>query len=167
MNRQPLSYLFMLFLFACVNNKEQNSAEEEALPPQYYYYPRANVYFDSANKNYLFSGSNDTSWQSAKQIPAVVQALMDKHVFIRNPADPVWLENENHKLVYSSLLYATANDTVLKKTPPKSVVKAPPPPPVDSSNMVRKERKGLGKLLNKLFGKKKKEPEDSGAAKQQ
>src|SRR5215218_7557781 len=104
---------FSLILFACGNGEEEKKTPA-TLPPQYYYYPRANVYFDSANKDYLFAANDGTSWQTAKQIPNIVQGLMDKSVFISNPPQPVWKDNEQHRLIYSAVLYATPEDTVAK-----------------------------------------------------
>ncbi len=156
MNRKILILLFPFFLCACDEGKKEERKEEVVLlPPQYYYYPRANVYFDSANKDYLFLASDGNTWQSAKQIPAAMHSLMDKQAPIENPSQPVWQDNANHKLVYSALLYATPNDTVEKKAPPKPVVKTKPAD--DSSEVEKKERKGLRRFLDKIFGGKKKE----------
>lgn len=142
-------FVFPVVLFACTGSGADKDKAVAKLPPQYYYYPKANVYFDSANKEYLFVSGDSANWQMAKQIPAVVLALMDKHVAIQGPADPVWKDNENHKLVYSALLYATANDTMARKPIPKPVKQKTA---VDSSKLVKKERKGIRRFLDKIFG---------------
>jgi hypothetical protein len=155
-----LIVLFSFFLAACGSGEEEKKMPA-ALPPQYYYYPRANVYFDSANKDYVFAAGDSSTWQTAKQIPNIVQGLMDKSVFIPNPPQPVWKDNEQHKLIYSAVLYATPEDTVAKKEPP------PPPPPVKSpdtaSGEEKRERKGLRKFVDKVFSvfKKDKKKKDS------
>ena len=141
------------FCFSCSNNKSETTTIQTP-PPQYYYYPKANVYFDSANKDYVFLGSDGKSWQTEKQIPAAMQGLMDKNSRIDSPSTPVWKDNENHKLVYSALLYASPNDTVEKK--PKPVVQKP----ANTDSSVKKEKKGLRKLLDKLFGRKNKNKEE-------
>ena len=64
---------------------------------------------------------------------------------------PVWKDNGNHKLLYSALLYATPNDTMQKKEPKPEVRKQANP------DTVKKERKGLRKFFDKLFGRKKKD----------
>lgn len=165
MNRTLLFFGMMFFLFACGDNPPNGTKEKlPALPPQYYYYPRANVYFDSANKEYIFQSNDSMSWQSAKQIPAVVLEMMDKNVLIENPPDPVWKNNEVHRLVYSAVLYAKPGDTVVKKKEVKPK-KKPVVPAIDSSETAeKKDRKGLGKLLDKIFGRnKKKKDEDKDA----
>ena len=148
----------LIFFLACNEGRPEETKEEEviALPPLYYYFPRANVYFDSANKDYVFLGNDSAKWQTAKQIPAVVLALMDKSVQIQDPPDPVWRDNENHKLVYSARLYATPGDTVVKKKVAKTVPKREAPP-LDSTIVEVKEKKGVGKFFQKIFGGKKRE----------
>jgi hypothetical protein len=152
----------MFFLIACSNSTQEETKEEvPVLPPQYYYYPKANVYFDSANKEYIFQSIDSLNWQSARQIPAVVLAMMDKTILIQNPSDPVWKDNETHRLVYSAVLYATPGDTTAKKKVVKPVKKSLEFPVEDSSATVeKKEKKGLGKLLDKIFGGNKKKKEE-------
>ncbi len=161
MNRL-LFFSAMLFLMACSNSQTETQPEEApALPPQYFYYPKANVYFDSANRNYIFQSNDSLAWQTTKQIPAVVQALMDKGVLVQNPPDPVWRHNETHRLVYSAVLYATPGDTVVKKKVVRPVRKVDTTTTTDTTAVAVKERKGLGKLLNKIFGGNKKKKEES------
>jgi hypothetical protein len=154
--------LLPLFFFACNDNKKEVAKKPAALPPLYYYYPRANVYFDSANKDYVFLATDGVTWQTAKQIPNIVQGLMDKSVLIENPSQPVWKDNEKHKLVYSALLYATPNDTVEKKEPPKSVIKPEKTP--DTLAAPKKKQSGLKRLLDKIFGGFKKEKKKKDTA---
>lgn len=162
MNRILLLSASVFLLSACGNGTQHENKEAVTLlPPQYYYYPKANVYFDSANKEYLFQSTDSLSWQTAKQIPAVVLAMMDKNVLIPHPADPVWRDNENHRLVYSAVLYATASDTVAEKKAPKPAKKTFTLPTQDSTESAeKKEKKGLGKLLDKIFGRSKKKKDD-------
>jgi hypothetical protein len=164
MNRL-LFFSAMFFLMACNNSQTELKSEEgSTLPPQYFYYPRANIYFDSANKNYFFQGSDSLSWQTARQIPAVMLALMDKGVLVQNPPDPVWKDNETHRLVYSAVLYATPGDTVVQKKLVKPVRKVDSTKAAaDSAPVVLKERKGFGKLIDKIFGRNKKKKEEPQA----
>ena len=141
--------LLSVFCFACTNKKAETIVVATPAPsPKYYFFPKANVYFDSVNKDYLFLTNESKTWSTAKQIPDVMQSMMDKSVLIDSPSSPVWKDNQNHKLVYSALLYASPNDTVENKAPP-TVQKPVSPEPV------KKEKKGLRKFLDKIFGKKK------------
>lgn len=145
----------LLFIgLACNNGKTEKAVvpvQQAALPPQYYFYPKANVYFDSANKEYLFQSGDSAGWVTQKQIPAAVQSMMDKSVLIQNPSQPVWKDNANHKLVYSAALYATANDTIEKKAPPPLITKT------DAVEKKEKKKGAFRRFFDKLFGKKKKE----------
>lgn len=137
------------FFFSCNSNKAEKPVAPAPKPaPVYYFYPKANVYFDSANREYLFLTNDGKIWTAEKQIPAAMQALMDKSVLIETPAQPVWRDNEQHKLIYSAVLYTKPTDTVEKKEPP--VVK---------TDTVKKEKKrsGIRRFFDKLFGKKKKD----------
>jgi hypothetical protein len=165
MNRLILFFIALVFLVGCSGGKEAVDAEESStLPPQYYYYPKANVYFDSANKTYFFQSGDSLHWQSAQQIPAVVLALMDKSILIDDGQDPVWTNNANHRLVYSAVLYATPNDTVAKKVVRSE--KKPSASADSSAEADKKARKGIGGFFDKIFGrKKKKEQEQSDSDK--
>lgn len=159
MSKQLLSLLFILVFAACKEGAKPETKEVTTLAPQYYYFPRANVYFDSANKNYVFLGNDGKNWETARQIPNVMQGLMDKSILVQSPSDPVWKDNEKHKLVYSALLYATPNDTVAKKELPKIVERVPS----DSTKKEEKKRKGVRKIIDKIFGifKKDKKKKDT------
>ncbi|MDB5207350.1 MAG: hypothetical protein JWR72_2425 [Flavisolibacter sp.] len=81
-----------------------------------------------------------------------MQVLMDKNVLIDSPAKPVWKDNERHKLIYSAVLYASPSDT--QEVKPVTQVKEAP-------MEVKKEKKGLRKFFDKIFGGKKKDDADN------
>jgi hypothetical protein len=140
--------------FACNDNKAKNTTVATPPPPKYYFYPKANVYFDTVNKDYIFLGSDGATWTSGKQIPAAMHSMMDKSVLLDTFSQPVWRDNENHRLIYSAVLYATPADTIEKEEPPLVLQ-----PPVNPDSDKKKEKKGLRKFLDKIFGKKKKDQE--------
>ncbi len=152
--RTFLALFFLFFSVSCNNNNADKKTVEipKQLSPQYYFYPKANVYFDSANKNYVFLTTDGKTWQTVKGIPAAMQLLMDKSILIDTPANPVWKDNERHKLIYSALLYASPSDTQITKE-----VKPLPKPVVIKQEEVKKKKSGLKKFLEKIFGKKKKD----------
>ena len=83
-----------------------------------------------------------------------MHSMMDKGVLLDTFSQPVWKDNQNHRLIYSAVLYRSPNDTVEKKPGP---VVQKPVADVDTSVGQKKEKKGLSKFLDKLFGKKKKD----------
>lgn len=151
MIRFGLFLLASIFCFACGDNDAKTTTPPAMKPnptPVYYFFPKANVYFDSANKDYLFLGNDGTTWITQKQIPAAMQPVMDKSVLVEAPSQPVWKDNANHKLIYSAVLYASPADTVEEKAPP--VIKP------DTVVKKEKKRSGIRRFFDKLFGKKKK-----------
>jgi len=154
--RSFLLFLVSLGFFACNDNKAEEMPPAPPPPPKYYFYPKANVYFDTVNKDYLFLGGDGVTWTTGKEIPAAMQSMMDKMVLLDTFSQPVWRDNENHRLVYSAVLYASPTDTVEKKKP---VAKQTGNQKAQDHGEPKKEKKGLGKFLDKLFGKKKKEKE--------
>lgn len=155
MMRSYFLIVFSVFFFACTDNKAERTTVAVPLPSKYFFYPKANVYFDTVNKDYLFLGS-DGSWVTEKQIPAAMQAMMDKSVLLDTFSQPIWKDNANHKLIYSAVLYASPDDTVEKK--PAPVIKKP----VNADTTVKKERKGLRKFIDKIFSRKNKDKEAEG-----
>jgi hypothetical protein len=151
MMRSFLAILLVFIFYACNNNKAEKTVVTTP-PPKYYFYPRANVYYDSANKDFVYLSNDGKTWQAEKQIPAAMQVLLDKNILIDTPAQPVWKDNERHKLIYSALLYASPADTQAVKEE-KPLVKEVP-------KEVKKEKKGLGKFLDKIFGRKKKDADN-------
>lgn len=148
--------LICFSFFACNDNKAEEVVPAPP-PPKYYFYPKANVYFDTVNRNYLFLGSDGQTWTTGKEIPAAMQSMMDKSVLIDSFSQPVWKDNQNHRLIYSAALYAKPEDTIERKTAPPPVAKEPD----NKEGDVKKEKKGLRKLLDKIFGRKKKDKEEN------
>jgi hypothetical protein len=145
-----LFFVFGSFLFSCSNKKAEETPPAPP-PPQYYFFPKANVYFDTVNRDYVFMSGDGRTWTTSKEIPAAMQDMMDKSVFLDSFSQPVWKENQNHRLIYAAKLYASPEDTVEQK--PAPVVQAPPP----GDGSTKKEKKGIRKFFDKLFGKKKKD----------
>lgn len=159
MIRLTIGLLLIASLLSC--KESGNPVPDESpdrLPPQYYYYPKANIYFDSANKLYFFQTADSLSWQSAAQIPAVMVGLLDKSIRIADTAHPVWQHNANHRLIYSAILYATPNDTVVAKKPLR-ISKKPAFDGGDSSASGSGKRKGFRGFLDRIFKRDKKNKE--------
>jgi hypothetical protein len=156
--RTVIAIATLLLFFACNDNKAEKTVVAPP-PPKYYFYPKANVYFDTVNKDYVFLGNDGRTWTSQKQIPAAMQSLMDKSVFLDSFSQPVWKDNQNHKLIYSAVLYASPADTIEKEEP--RVVMQKPAAKTGTDSVEKKEKKGLRKFLDKLFGKKKRDSSEN------
>ena len=82
-----------------------------------------------------------------------MQVLMDKSAYIEKPLQPVWKDNEHHKLLYSALLYASPTDTIEKKEPIVTKRSAARHSEIDDK---KKEPKGIRKIFDKLLSRFKK-----------
>ena len=139
---------------------------EEVQGTSIQFYPKANIYYDVDNEVYYLL-SND-NWERVKKLTEEQTAFLGPHVVIEQPASPVWLQNEHHKLVYATELYTSAADyrrkyiedslSSLPKKPAEIVVSK------DSASMEQEERKrsGVRSFFDRLFKKKSKPDRDTG-----
>lgn len=140
-----------LIFFAC--------AQKKAAPRQFYYYPDLNLYFDVAANNYLYSLDGAVTWDSIHAEASNFSTHLGDKILITADTDSIWKDNTRHRDKYGGYIYnimiddstdTSGKDVVTEREIVKkkgSVVKK------DEEKI--KERKGLGKLLNRIFGKKK------------
>ena len=127
---------------------------KKATPSSYsfYYYPKANVYFNKTENNYIFPGENG-NWEVAKDLPQKRSYILDKKVDLNSATIDIWKENEKHRMVYAVALYAAESD--LKQPPEKYT-----PPPASRKENTEEEKKeskkdqGLKGFFKKIFKKK-------------
>ncbi len=135
----------------------RKTAVKHSSPKQsttYYYYPRVNIYYDVIKGTYIYLGTDGKTWESAKQVSDKLSTGMGKKAVLINPPLPVWKSNEQHRLVYSTALYATASD--FRKDPPKVPVKVIKPAEDKKAQAEKEEKKGSGfeRFFKRLFKKK-------------
>jgi len=126
----------------------------------FYYYPKANVYYNTTDNNYIYSDGNG-NWEVAKDLPENKSYILDKKVQLNYTSADIWKENEKHRMVYAVALYA--DDSDLKQPPPEKYSPPPSAPAkVDSVEVKEDSRKekGLKGFLKKIFKKKKEEPKE-------
>ncbi|MGZ5189635.1 MAG: hypothetical protein ACXWCZ_01380, partial [Flavisolibacter sp.] len=125
----------------------------------FYYYPKANVYFNKTENNYVFPDENGT-WKVAKDLPQTKSSVLDKKVDLNSASIDIWKENEKHRMVYAVALYAEHSD--LTQPPAEKYSPSPALPKADTvelKNETNKEQ-GLKGFINKIFKKKKNDPKD-------
>ncbi|MBD0288599.1 MAG: hypothetical protein ICV79_24730 [Flavisolibacter sp.] len=113
-----------------------------------YYYPKVNVYYDTLKKDYLYLDKNTGTWQENEQLPEDLNEDLDTQVVLQNPEQPVWRNNEQHRLIYAVSLYATPSD--LKEEPAEksaSNKKAAS----DDTDASEKKESGIKKFFRKIF----------------
>jgi hypothetical protein len=122
-------------------------------PHTYYYYPKANFYYDSTAGNYVCWDSAATEWKTTDKLP-VQEVDLGKRVRIGESTNPIWLDNQDHRLIYSVSLYSEPKDF---KTKAKPVVTTPKQQPDTVSELAKSEKKsGVRKFFEKIFPPKKK-----------
>lgn len=143
-------------IFALSARKSGDKTQLGQQSATYYYYPKVNMYYDVANSVYIYLSPDGKSWQSAKQITDKISTGMGKKAILINPALPVWKSNAHHKLVYSTALYASAQD--FRKAPPKApatVSKPSAPEKKDAAEeKTDKKESGIERFFKRLFKKK-------------
>jgi hypothetical protein len=146
----PLSY--------CSSKKKAEPPDTE--PRKVYFYPKANVYFDTKEQEYLFFDSIGMSWQENKNLPDSIRGRLEKNVVLEKEVPPVWKNNEQHRLVYSATLYATKQDLEEKEPEPIASASSDSPKSGQQAGTAGadpepQKESGLKRFFKKLFGKKK------------
>ena len=138
----------------------------------FHYYPKTNVYFDVERTRYIYLNSQKGEWEKAKELPGGKQDKLGKYVVINNPAQPVWSENSQHRLLYGVSLYASGDEVRRKfvEDSLRSIVRKTTPPPKKKTpaEIEEEEEKGsIERFFDRLFGgdkdkdKKKEEKKDN------
>ena len=138
-------------------------AEKKAKQREFYYYPDMNLYFDVAKNNFIYSLDGGQMWDTIDGRSDNIPTTLGDKIVISYNNDSVWNDNKIHREKYGGYIYNvidddstdTAGATMVTE---KDLIKKKPATDKKEEEKI-KERKGLGKLLNKIFGKKKdKEP---------
>lgn len=119
----------------------------------YYYYPKANFYYDSTAGNYVIWDASALKWQETNQLP-LQQEDLGKRVRIGEITEPVWKENEHHKLIYSVTLYSDPKDFKKKERPVVTTNKDKQDTLTGDGQTAKKS--GVKKFLERIFPPKKK-----------
>lgn len=144
------AFVLLLLSFSCSSDNASSSNE-------YDYYPAENVYYNRNNNIFYYSVDGGKTWtglvaNTTKEVPA-----LGSSVKVYADTGYVYELNEQHRKQYNGTLLAIAIDEeensiagdiatekeLLKKPVSRKQPQAKP-----------KEKKGIGKLINKIFGKK-------------
>ena len=126
--------------------------EKPAVAHTYYYYPKANFYYDSTQGNYICWDSTAAEWVTTDQLP-VQEVDLGKRVRIGESLEPVWQENQNHRLIYSVSLYSELKD-FKKKEKPVIVADTSKSDTISEYENVKK-KSGVKKFFERIFPPKK------------
>jgi hypothetical protein len=147
-------------LLSCSNNTSNEPAEVV------YYYPQKNVYYDSLRSNFYYSLDGAITWDSLEFRGASFGNVLGPRSAIPRTDDSIWLDNALHRRQYNGVLVNVINKYTIALAKAdrlnrlKAVVKAETQSPATVEKKEAPVEKGLKKLFNKIFRKKKKPAAD-------
>ena len=121
------------------------------------YYPQSNVYLDQDNHMYLRFDTVEQRWERRERLNPAEEAALGAAVPIGQPAQPVYRDNAQHRLIYGTARY-TDPAALARKRVEDSLAAAPPataPAPAPPVETQPKKKSRVGRWLQKIFGKRK------------
>jgi hypothetical protein len=144
-------FLFLLIsysIFSSCNNILQKKFE-------FFYYPSKNVYYDVANKLYIYSLDGGNTWDSSYATTDKEPATLGNKQIIYSPTPNVWVNNNEHLQQYNGRLISIENsdssNTQEDMVADRKIKKAKP---VVTTTAKEPEKKPG--FFKRLFGKKNK-----------
>ncbi len=148
-----------LFAVSCQNNNPQEEKENH----EFYYYPQKNVYYDVEKKYFLYSLNGGKTWDSVMSSPDKEPATLGEKIIVYSVDNNVYKDNAAHRKSYNGRLYnITGADTAFASAAPevterkvqrKTVVVKPEQDEEKPMPEEVRQKKGLKKFLDKIFGK--------------
>lgn len=141
----------LFFSLSCNSNSHKN----ELL---FYYFPQKNVYYNPASKAFLYSLNGAKSWSTFTAANNTQPTTLGNKVEIYSKNAEVYRDNESHRKLYGGRLYnITTIDTAIAMEPEAVEREVEQTRKVSSSRRAanRKPATGIGKFIDKIFGKHK------------
>ncbi|MCW3081413.1 hypothetical protein [Segetibacter sp.] len=148
---QRIISILLFFFVACGSDKSD-------VKPQFYYYPNKNVYYDSLKKNFWFSLNGGKSWNRFTDSTGSEPKTLGSKVAVYTEDSEVYKNNESHRKLYAGKLYSISVVDTSTSTGPEVAerkVVEEGRATTRKKSAVKKSKKGIGKFLNKIFGKRK------------
>jgi len=89
--KKILLFLFLVAGFAFSGRSQ---------PLKFYYYPSANVYYDVANKHYIYADNG--TWTTVQVLPSRIHIVKTPRVVVYNATPEVWHLNSAHVKKYKN-----------------------------------------------------------------
>jgi hypothetical protein len=149
----------LLFLISTLLFFSCKEVEKLKQGSTYEYYPLANIYYDIDEKYYLVFDSAQDAWQQKENLSGEETDTLGKKVVITNPSRPVYKDNDNHRLIYGTVLYSSSEELRQKfiedSLKVDSAKKVKPIRKVEPKlEAEKKPKRGLKKFFDKIFNKK-------------
>jgi len=139
---------------SCKNEKSDDNNEQLT----FYYFPQKNVYYNVQTNNFLYSLDGAKSWDSIANPTGRLPQTLGEKVVIYAPESTIYIDNNEHRQLYGGHLYNIAlADSTIRSAALVEVSERPVQKKVTAAKTeTKKPKKGIGKLLNNIFGKKEK-----------
>ena len=144
--------IFLCLLPACKD-------EQPKVDLQFNYYPEKNVYYDSLKKDFWYTLDGAKTWNKFTDPAISDPSNLGRKVIIHATDSQVYKENENHRKLHAGKLFAIRNGdtaTSIVSNGPEVVERVG----IQKKRVVTnrraaatKPKNGIGKFINKIFGK--------------
>lgn len=139
-----------MLLLSCKNSKEN---EELA----FYYYPDKNVYYNPSANIFYYSIDGANTWDSIANNNENELVTLGEKVEVISEKDRIYEDNPAHRKLYKGVLYdVIKNDTAtllaVNEVSERKVIKKRKTVVTDTVEV--KQKKGIKKFFDKIFGKR-------------
>ncbi|MEO6232583.1 MAG: hypothetical protein ABJB11_05490 [Ferruginibacter sp.] len=135
----------------------------------FYYFPQKNIYYDGKKATYYFSLNGGRTWDSSKQAGDDAMTVLGTKISLTRPVQQPWANNDSDLTIYHGILLNVVNartnllvtEDSLSRIKPE-IIPEPQQDPVSAQDQQEESppKKGLRKLIDKIFGKKKPKTEE-------
>ena len=132
------------------------NSKKESQKFEFHYFPEKNVYYDVSNESFFYSLDGAKTWKSFKGNVNGDATSLGEMVVIDTEDSLVYNKNEEHRRMYAGRVLninfqnATSSPAVAEVAERKVVVRKKPQGKAKGQG---KEKKGIGKFFDKIFGK--------------
>lgn len=149
--------IFFLAISSCKNEPDST------IKSDFYYFPEKNVYYDAQDTRYYYSLDDGKTWDSLTVNADNNGTALGQKVAMKRPDTFAWANNDADiktyrgnqlNIINPATMMLAKKDSISKVKPVvvyKPITEEQPKPAAQEDNAP----KGLKKVLNKLFGKKK------------
>lgn len=130
----------------------------------FYYFPEKNIYYDGKKATCYYSLNGGKSWDSARLTGNDVLTVLGPKISLKRPEQQPWVNNDSDLTTYHGISLNVVNDQTISMAQQDSMARIIPeiiPAREQEPAVVKEEKtedppkKGLRKLIDKIFGKKK------------
>ena len=140
----------VVFFMSCDNTKDN-------LKFRFYYYPQQNLYYDIKNQKFYYSLNAAKSWKEYFSAINNDAETLGHKIEIASDDSVIYASNREHVKLYGGQVYDyNLQNTALVGVSEVNERKVTKKVPVVKPKIMVKQKKGIGKFIDKIFGKDKK-----------